>query len=131
MTVGNWPSFFPPQCPPLEAKDASGEVFRLVCSNPPSVGDFECWAQRHPKKWMGNCQASGLSVFTSKSDLLRMTRRVRGLVNGKSSPEKLIASANLSSEAGKLLPTPTDGNSHHTWWSPADFDCAAIFKVVT
>jgi len=131
MTIETWPSFFPPQCPPSEAKDASAEVFRLVSSNPPSVNDFESWAQRYPKKWLGNCKASGLSVFTSKADLLQMTRRVRGMVKGKSSPEKLIASATLSPEAGKLMHTPSDGNSHHTWWPPADFNCATIFKVVT
>jgi hypothetical protein len=127
----NWPSFFPPQCPPSEAKDASAEVFRLVRSNPPSVSDFESWAQRNPKKWMGNCEASGLSVFTAKSDALRLVRRVQGMVRGKSAPGDLIASANLSPEAGKLMHTPRDGNSHHTWWAPAGFDHTAAFKVVT
>ena len=34
MTTVNWPSFFPPKCPPSEAKDASAEVFRLVYSTP-------------------------------------------------------------------------------------------------
>lgn len=123
----NWPSFFPPQCPPSEAKDASAEVFRLVSSNPPSVSDFESWAQRYPKKWMGHCKASGLSVFTAKSDALQLVRRVPGM----SAPAALIATANLSPQAGKLMHTPRDGNSHHTWWAPADFDHTAAFKVVT
>jgi hypothetical protein len=122
-TVVNWPSFFPAQCPPLEANDASTEVFRLVSSNPPPVSDFESWAQRHPKRWMGNCKASGLSVFTAKSDALRLVRRVPGMLT-------LIASAELSPEAGKLMHTPRDGNSHHTWWAPDGFDHAAAFKVV-
>ena len=127
----NWPSFFPPQCPPSEAKDASVEVFRLVSSDPPSVRDFESFAQMRPKKWMGNCKASGLSVFTAKSDALRLVRRVQGMVQGKSVPGDLIASANLSPEAGKLMHTPRNGNSHHTWWAPADFDHTVAFKVVT
>ena len=127
MTTVSWPSFFPPQCPPSEAKDASAEVFRLVSSNPPSVSDFEPWAQRHPKKWMGNCKASGLSVFTAKSDALRLMRRVPGM----SVPGDLIASANLLPEAGKLMHTPRDGNSHHTWWAPVGFDYIVTFKVVT
>jgi hypothetical protein len=131
MTAVNWPSFFPPNCPPSESKEASVEVFRLVSSAPPSVSDFESWAQMHPKKWMGDCKASGLSVFTAKSDVLRMVRRVRGIVQGESAPEGLIASADLTPEAGKLMPTPRDGNSHHTWWAPAGFDHAAAFKVVT
>ena len=121
----NWPSFFPPQCPPSEARDASAEVFRLVSSNPPAVSDFESCAQRRPKKWGGDCEASGLSVFTAKSDAERMQKRVRGMSG------KVIASANLSPEAGKLMHTPRDGNSHHTWWAPAGFNHTAPFKVVT
>lgn len=127
MTPTNWPSFFPPQCPPSEAEDASSEVFRLVSSNPPSVSDFESWAQRHPRKWMGDCKASGLSVFTAKSDALRLTRRIPGILG----PGALIASATLSPDAGKLMPTPRDGNSHHTWWAPDGFDHTAVFEVVT
>jgi len=127
----NWPSFFPPNCPPSEAKDASGKVFRLVSSASPSVSDFESYAQMHPKKWMGNCKASGLSVFTAESDALRMVRRVQGIVQGRSAPGDLIAFANLTPEAGKLMHTPRDGNSHHTWWAPDGFNHVAAFKVVT
>ena len=127
MTTVKWPAFFPPQCPPSQAKDASAEVFRLVYSNPPLVSDFESWAQRNPKKWGSNCKASGLSVFTAKSDALQLMRRVPGM----SAPGDLIASANLSPEAGKLMHTPSDGNSHHTWWTPAGFNYTAAFKVVT
>ncbi len=127
MTTMSWPTYFPPQCPPSEARDASAEVFRLVSSDPPSANDFESWAQRHPSKWMGNCKAAGLSVFTAKSDALRLVRRVPGM----SALGDLIAGANLSPEAGKLMPTPRDGNSHHTWWAPAGFEHASAFKVVT
>lgn len=120
----NWPSFFPPQCPPSKAKDACGEVFRVVSSQPPSVNDFECYAQMCPERWKSNCEASGLSVFTTKSDALRLMRRVPALGN-------LIASGNLSPEAGKLIHTPRHGNSHHTWWAPDGFVHASIFEVVT
>lgn len=60
-----------------------------------------------------------------------MVRRVPGLTQGRPSRGDLIAIANLSPEAGKLMPTPRDGNSHHTWWAPADFDHTSVFKVVT
>ena len=40
----------------------------------------------------------------------------------------LIGSAKLSQEAGKIMPTPRDGNSHHTWWAPDGFDHAGSFK---
>jgi len=87
------------------------------------VSDFESLAQRHPKKWKGYCKAAGLSVFTAKSDALRLVRRVPGMFG------KVIANANLSPEAGKLMHTPSHGNSHHTWWAPDGFDHTAIFKV--
>ena len=41
----------------------------------------------NPKKWMGNCEASGLSVFTAKSDALRLLRRVQGMVKRNVLPE--------------------------------------------
>jgi hypothetical protein len=85
----------------------------------------------NPKKWMGDCEASGLSVFTAKSDVLRLLRRVQGMVKRNRSLGDLIGSAKLSPEAGKLMPTPRDGNSHHTWWAPDGFDHAAAFKVVS
>jgi hypothetical protein len=133
MTSVNWPLFFPPKCPPSEAKDASREVFRLVYTAPPSVKDFESYAEMRPKEFMGNCEASGLSVFTAKSDALRMVRRVQALAKqGKPVPAgELVASANLSPKDGKLMHTPRNGNSHHTWWAPDGFDHAAVFKVVT
>ena len=125
MSTVNWPAFFPPGCPPPEAKDAQAEVFRLVSANPPTASDFECWAQRNPKKYMGDCKASGLSVFTAKADALRLVRRVPGMSG------KLIALASLRQGAGKLMHTPSSGaSSHHTWWTPAGFDHAAAFKVV-
>ena len=133
MTTVNWPSFFPPKCPPTEAKDASGEVFRLVYTAPPSVKDFESYAEMRPKEFMGNCEASGLSVFTAKSDALRLVKRVQALAKqGKPVPSgDLVASANLLPQAGKLMHTPRNGNSHHTWWAPDGFDHAEAFKVVT
>jgi len=133
MTTVNWPPFFPPKCPPSEARDASGEVFRLVYTAPPSVKDFESYAEMRPKEFMGNCEASGLSVFTAKSDALRLMKRVQALAKqDKPVPSgDLVASANLLPEAGKLMHTPRNGNSHHTWWAPDGFDHAAAFKVVT
>jgi hypothetical protein len=130
MTTVNWPSFFPPKCPPSESKDAAVEVFRLVSTDPPAAIDFVSHAQTNPKKWIGDCEASGLSVFTAKSDVLRLLQRVQGMVKRNRALGDLIASATLSPEAGNIMPTPRDGNSHHTWWAPDGFDHAAVFKVV-
>jgi hypothetical protein len=122
----NWPSFFPQSCPPSEAEDASAEVFRLVYSSPPSASDFRSYAEKLPDKWRGNCKASGLSVFTDKADATRLIRRVPGML----APGSSLASAILTPAAGKLMHTPKDGNSHHTWWAPDGFDHASAFTVV-
>lgn len=126
MNALHWPSFFPEACPPQDASEASAEVFRLVASEPPSASDFESYAERFSKKWMGNCKASGLSVFTDKADVVRLLRRVPGM----RPPGSLLASAVLTPEAGKLMHTPRDGNSHHTWWAPDGFNHASAFKVL-
>jgi hypothetical protein len=126
-----WPSFFPSECPPANAEDASVEVFRIVSSNPPTVTDFQSHAQTNPKKYGGKCKPSGLSVFTGMHDALKYLKRVQGEVQGDA-PRRLIARALLSPEAGKIQHTPSvSHNSHHTWWAPNGFDHAVAFKVVT
>jgi hypothetical protein len=71
--------------------------------------------------------------FVSEA-LVRRARKSEGpatlKVPAMSASGKLIASANLSPEAGKLMHTPRAGNSHHTWWAPAGYDHAAAFQVV-
>jgi hypothetical protein len=126
-----WPSFFPSECPPTDAEDASVEVFRIVSSDPPAACDFKSFAQTNPKKHGGKCKPSGLSVFTGLGDALKYLRRVQGEVQGDAR-RTLIARALLSPEAGKIQHTPSSlHNSHHTWWAPDGFDHAAAFKVVT
>lgn len=126
-----WPSFFPSECPPTEAENASVEVFRIVSFDPPAACDFQSFAQTHPKKYQGKCKPSGLSVFTGMEDALKYLRRVQGEAQGVV-PRRLIARALLSPQAGKIQHTPSAShNSHHTWWAPDGFDHAATFKVVT
>jgi hypothetical protein len=38
---GRFPDDWPDGCPPDDADDASGEIFRLVKTNPPTVGDLQ------------------------------------------------------------------------------------------
>lgn len=123
-----WPSFYPEGCPPADAPDASGEVYRLVKSNPPESGDFVSFAEESPARFGENCKGCGLSVFTSKRDAEQLLNRVQGLrVLGK-----FVAIATLDESHGKLKPTPTRvRQSHHTWWSPVGIIHATLFKVVT
>jgi len=62
---------------------------------------------------MGNCEASGLSVFTAKSDALRLVKRVQALASRQTgSIRRFSRKRNLLPQAGKLMHTPRNGNSH-------------------
>jgi hypothetical protein len=131
MSSLTWPSFFPSECPPTDAEDASVVVFRIVSSDPPTASDFLSYAQTNPTRNGGKCKPSGLSVFTGIDDALDYLGMVPGEVQGDA-PRHLVARALLSPEAGKIKHTPSAmRKSHHTWWAPDGFDHAAAFKVVT
>lgn len=126
----DWPAFFPEKCPPPSALDASGEVFRLVSKNLPQPSDFRCYRELYPSRDFGEklCQACGLSIFLDKSDVDRLRRRV------PATRKKLLASGQLISAFGKILPTPHGASrSHHTWWLPSGIDLQNVcdtFSVI-
>ena len=41
-----------------------------------------------------------------------------------------IASVTLRPESGKILPTDSAFDSHHTWWLPRDVDVSDFAQVV-
>lgn len=125
-----WPDYFPDNCPPDNAREASGEVYRLVDNNPPTPEDFQSWREQHPNeqcpKSVTECQASGLSVFTSMDDVNMARQKVKRL------RKKKIAHSNLTSDLGRILHTPSQntGESHHTWWLPIGAQPWTVCRVV-
>jgi hypothetical protein len=121
---------FPPNCPPRKAKKASGEVYRLVGSNPPAAKDFRSWYELYKDKTYNDeatkCQACGLSVYTQKSDVSSLINRIPGL------RKKKIALGKLTPDLGVMLNTPSFENeqSHHTWWFPVGKEPWTVFQVV-
>ena len=125
-----FPDYFPNNCPPDTAQEAFGEVYRLVDNDPPTASDFRSQREQHlnepcPKN-VTECQACGLSVFTSRDDIEFARRTVRRLRNKK------IANGNLNSALGRILPTPSQntGQSHHTWWFPIGIQPWTVFCVI-
>ena len=119
-----WPSFFPPQCPPSDSQAASGRVYRLVSTVPPSEDDFRSYYEEDPVKWAGDCKACGVSVFRDINDLQRLTRRVRAM-------NPFVATKVLEHADGRLMHTaPVPSNSHHTWWTPAGRRRSTGFVIV-
>jgi hypothetical protein len=113
MVLSNFPEYYPEQCPPSEAKDVDGNVFRFTARNTPHKRDFLSFYELSPdKNWDADtCQAMGLSVFPSISACHEMQSKIPAL------RKKKIASANLNNSHGKFAHTPsTNSKRHMTWW---------------
>ena len=118
-----WPPGFPEDCPPQEAYPANGVYYRIVKNDPPEPGDFaslyrqnrQLADDRIQSGRATQCQTMGLSVFADGNEAVRRAIRFH-LIGNK------IARLTLGPAAGKILPTPTNGDSHHTWWQAVAYD---------
>lgn len=120
----------PPNCPPLSSVPATGIVFRIIEKATPTQTDFLSMRQLHPEKWYSDeCKARGLSVFRNDSDVYQMIRRVPA----RRTKIQFIASINLSEDMGLIAPTPSNKDSHHTWWTYSNCQawkfCTNIKKI--
>lgn len=116
----------PADCPPAEADEVDEvvDVYRLVRTLPPTDSDFRSQRAEHPERAFTNvseCQATGVSVFTSAQEARKKLASVR--FRGMH-----VCRVRLRNGAGRIL--KTGGGSHHTWWPFAEFDilheCAAV-----
>ena len=129
MNVGmTWPDFFPADCPPSDAEDASGRLYRLIAGEDPEAGDFVPLVVSQPGRTFAErqCQACGLSVYREVDDAHRLRRRVPG------HRDKRIAVGEFDEEpVGRLRHTPTrHEDSHHTWWVPESVEPSGYFTRV-
>lgn len=122
----SWPKFYPPNCPPADAKPANGVFFRLVKSNPPEPKDFIPHFKQFPNKaFECPCKASGISVNPDDGNAINLLKRIPGY------KKKLVAVGELSPDCGVVLCTPIESNpSHHTWWHPDGLKTWTYFRVV-
>ena len=127
----HWPADFPEDCPPEQAYLTNGVYYRIVKNDPPEPGDFVSiyyLNRRRANDMMRRgletqCTLMGLSVYGDANDAVRNASRYHSLGDK-------IARLTLGAYAGKMLPTPRDGNSHYTWWQPDDYNPVAIATVV-
>ena len=119
-------------CPPNDARTASGVVYRLVKNIPPNKKDFNPIAKRCPdeinresgKPNSETCQAHGLSVYKNKNDALINKNRFPYFRDAK------LAIANLTPECGQIKNTSTnDTPSHHTLWLPCEMEIWQVFEI--
>lgn len=108
-----WPNDFPAQCPPADAMQLSGIVFRFINGRSPTEKDFWSHYERNPVgDWSRNpCIARGLSVVRTTEDCGIMREGIPAL------RKKEIAVANIDTQVGPIANTPS-GNclGHFTWW---------------
>ncbi len=129
--VLRWPADFPENCPPEESSPANGVYYYIVTNDPPEPSDFVPLYRRNQRLAESRirqgittqCQTMGLSILGDISDAIQRANRFRGIGN-------LIARLVLTSDAGQILHTPRDDDSHHTWWVPEEYDPAITVTVV-
>jgi hypothetical protein len=120
-----FPSDFPGGCPPNDAGDAKGIVYRQVRSDPPTDSDFLSIYEEGRRKISQTklCQARGVSVLQTEEDAVKQCRmfRMRG---------EFIATGTLTPAHGRLKPTHGQLPSHATWWCYEGIDRKEPFTDV-
>jgi hypothetical protein len=71
-----FPDWFVPDCPPIDAAEASGTVYRFVGTNPPRPEEFQSYHETGELPNAPPCQRCGLSVFRKVEDVRRLLRHL-------------------------------------------------------
>lgn len=119
----NFPATWPNDCPPQDAVDANGVVFRIVNNDPPIADDLASHFETGKLPNAPPCLRCGLSVF----------REVRDAVHQKQLLPKLgrwIAKGTLKSDHGKTKLTTGKQPTHTTWWAYEGISRETLFAVV-
>lgn len=121
--VMQFPSDWPSDCPPPDAVDASGTVYRLAKSSPASSVDFQTHHETGKLLDAPACLRRGLSVFRDRSDAQHQFRAYPRL-------GRYLAEGTLAPECGVTKLTTGRFPSHSTWWVYEGVDRARLFQVV-
>jgi hypothetical protein len=117
-----FPETWPNDCPPADAIDASGVVFRIVKNKPPLPEDFVTHFEADKLRNADPCLRCGLSVFQEIGDAVHQRWLLPKL-------GRLIARGTLRTDHGKTKLTPGKQPSHTTWWPYTEVDRASIFSI--
>lgn len=108
-----WPTHFPPGCPPTDADSLSGIVYMLVSASPPTPKDMECAMDRDVFKDGPPCERASLSCARNSSHLVQLRSNSKRLRN------HVVAVATFQPEHGKIK--PTRGPGHYSMWLRAKY----------
>jgi len=118
-----FPNNWPAECPPQDAVDADGIVYRIVNSDPTQDKDLESHFETGRLPKAPPCLRCGLSVFRELRDATHQRQLMPKL-------GQWIAQATLQVTHGKTKPTPTKIPTHTTWWAYDGVQRASLFAVV-
>jgi hypothetical protein len=123
-----FPDYFPPDCPPDEAVECRGIVYRFVEVDPPAPGDFLNHYERGLAPMAEPCLRCGLSVFLNVEVAVDRWKALRERFPGRKFGNH-IAEGHLDPSHGKIVQTGRD-REHHTWWPYDGIDRREPFRVV-
>jgi hypothetical protein len=126
-----WPTHFPPACPPVDAECKSITVYRFLdddddVTNPKNFLTVrESSPGRVFKPTEKECRACSLSIFTNKEEAVRLQKAIPRW-------RKPFAEGELDIDSGKIKHTPSPGsnNSHHSWWVPVNIKSWQLFHNI-
>ena len=107
----NFPSAWPQGCPPENAEAASGELFRVAKTNPPSAEDFKSHEELGKKSTGPQCLRVGLSLFQTIDDAEHLTQLFPKL-------GRYVLRGQLQPHHGVTKLTPSNRYPTHTTWWP-------------
>jgi len=110
MPPPSFPAGWPSDCPPCDALDAKGEVFRLVKNDPPAAEDLRTHNESGKRPKAPPCLRCGLSVFREMKDAAHQRLLMPRLGSH-------IARSVLLPIHGKTKLTHGMQPTHTTWWA--------------
>ena len=114
-------------CPPTDASDAIGPVYRCCKNSPPAEREMKTAAEAGRYPDADPCLRQALSVFESQDDAVHQIHLFQRW------KRKFIANATLKPEHGKIKLTEGKQPSHTSWWPAGSLDLAAragLFSVI-
>jgi len=118
-----FPSDWPPGCPPNDAIDASGTVYRVVKADPCGAEDFRSHGEQGTRATSPECLRCGLSVFSDLTGAGHARAKYPALGN-------LIARGELHAQHGKIKASGAQSSTHLTWWPYLMVARHELFSVV-
>jgi hypothetical protein len=124
-----FPSEWGPNCPPQDAQDANGLVFRSTVNDPPAAEDFLSVHElgivaKYPQTRTSECRRRALSVYRTLKD-------ARQHLELHQKRYKFIAKGVLTADCGKTKLIPSAEMSSHTeWWCCVGIDRTRGFETV-